>query len=247
MKLLENRTAVVTGGAQGLGYAIARAFADAGADVVIGDLDGEAAAAAASSLDIGDRAIGVTCDVVNLDQVEHLCATAVERFGSLDVMVNNAGITRDATMRKMSEEQFDQVIAVHLRGTWNGLRSASGLMRDQSEGGSIINVSSIAGKVGNLGQTNYSAAKAGIVGMTKAAAKEVGFKNVRVNAIQPGFINTPMTAAMRPDRIEAKIADIPMGRAGEPSEIASAVTFLASDMASYITGVVLEIAGGRHI
>lgn len=247
MKLLENRTAVVTGGAQGLGYAIARAFADAGADVVIGDLDGEAAAAAASSLDIGDRAIGVACDVVNLDQVEHLCATAVERFGSLDVMVNNAGITRDATMRKMSEEQFDQVIAVHLRGTWNGLRSASGLMRDQSEGGSIINVSSIAGKVGNLGQTNYSAAKAGIVGMTKAAAKEVGFKNVRVNAIQPGFINTPMTAAMRPDLIEAKIADIPMGRAGEPSEIASAVTFLASDMASYITGVVLEIAGGRHI
>ena len=247
MKLLENRTAVVTGGAQGLGYAIARAFADAGAQIVIGDLDGEAASAAASSLDIGDRAIGLACDVVDLVQVEHLCSVVVERFGALDVMVNNAGITRDATMRKMSEDQFDQVISVHLRGTWNGLRSASGHMRDQPGGGSIINVSSIAGKVGNLGQTNYSAAKAGIVGMTKAAAKEVGFKNVRVNAIQPGFINTPMTAAMRPDLIEAKIADIPLGRAGEPSEIASAVTFLASDMASYITGVVLEIAGGRHM
>lgn len=150
-------------------------------------------------------------------------------------------------MRKMSEDHYDQVISVHLRRTWNGLLTASGLMRDQPEVGSIIDVSSIAGKVGNLGQTNYSAAKARIVGMTKAAAKEDGFKNVRVNAIQPGFINTPMTAAMRPDLVEAKIADIPMGQAGEPSEIASAVTFLASDMASYITGVVLEIAGGRHM
>lgn len=247
MNLLDNRTAVVTGGAQGLGYAIAQAFAAAGSRVVIGDLDGEAAAAAATSLDIGDRAIGVGCNVVELDQVENLCSIAVESFGSLDVMVNNAGITRDATMRKMSEDQFDQVIAVHLRGTWNGLRTASGIMREQPQGASIINVSSIAGKVGNLGQTNYSAAKAGIVGMTKAAAKEVGFKNVRVNAIQPGLINTPMTAAMRPDLIEAKLADIPMGRPGEASEIASVVTFLASDMASYMTGTVLEIAGGRHM
>jgi len=247
LNLLDNRTAVVTGGAQGLGYAIAQAFAAAGSRVVIGDLDGEAAAAAATSLDIGDRAIGVGCNVVELDQVENLCSIAVESFGSLDVMVNNAGITRDATMRKMSEDQFDQVIAVHLRGTWNGLRTASGIMREQPQGASIINVSSIAGKVGNLGQTNYSAAKAGIVGMTKAAAKEVGFKNVRVNAIQPGLINTPMTAAMRPDLIEAKLADIPMGRPGEASEIASVVTFLASDMASYMTGTVLEIAGGRHM
>ena len=120
-------------------------------------------------------------------------------------------------------------------------------MREQPQGASIINVSSIAGKVGNLGQTNYSAAKAGIVGMTKATAKEIGLKTVRVNAIQPGLINTPMTAAMRPDLIEAKHADIPMGRPGEASEIASVVTFLASDMASYMTGTVLEIAGGRHM
>ena len=247
MNLLDNRTAVVTGGAQGLGYAIAQAFAAAGSRVVIGDLDGEAAAAAATSLDIGDRAIGVGCNVVELDQVENLCSIAVESFGSLDVIVNNAGITRDATMRKMSEDQFDQVIAVHHRGTWNGLRAESGIMREQPQGASIINVSSIAGKVGNLGQTNYSAAKAGIVGMTKATAKEIGLKTVRVNAIQPGLINTPMTAAMRPDLIEAKLADIPMGRPGEASEIASVVTFLASDMASYMTGTVLEIAGGRHM
>src|SRR5699024_9519399 len=202
---------------------------------------------AAKSLDVGDRAIGMGCNVAELSQVDALVQKAVEVFGSLDVMVNNAGITRDATMRKMTEEQFDQVIAVHLRGTWNGLKTASAIMREQENGGSIINVSSIAGKVGNLGQTNYSAAKAGIVGMTKAAAKEVGFKNVRVNAIQPGLINTPMTAAMRPDLIEAKLADIPMGRPGEASEIASVVTFLAADMGSYMTGTVLAIAGWCHI
>lgn len=247
MKLLANRTAVITGAAQGLGYAIARDFAEAGANIVIGDQDGDSAAQAAQSLEIGDRAIAEECDVVDLKQIERLCARAVETFGSLDVMVNNAGITRDATMRKMTADQFDQVVAVHLRGTWNGLRTASGIMREQSNGGSIINVSSISGKVGNLGQTNYSAAKAGIVGMTKAAAKEVGFKNVRVNAIQPGFINTAMTAAMRPDVVGSTVAAIPLGRPGDPEEVASAVTFLASDMASYITGIVLEIAGGRHM
>src|SRR5699024_1764136 len=173
---------------------------------------------AAKSLDVGDRAIGMGCNVAELAQVEALVNKANEVFGSVDVMVNNAGITRDATMRKMTEEQFDQVIAVHLRGTWNGLKSASAVMREQENGGSIINVSSISGKVGMLGQTNYSAAKAGIVGMTKAAAKEVGFKNVRVNAIQPGIINTAMTAAMRQDVIDSKLAEITMGRASETSE-----------------------------
>lgn len=247
MALLEGRTAVITGGAQGLGLAIAQAFVAEGANVVLGDLNEEAVVEAAKSLDVGDRAIGMGCNVTELSQVEALVNRAVEVFGSLDVMVNNAGITRDATMRKMTEEQFDQVIAVHLRGTWNGLKTASAIMREQENGGSIINVSSISGKVGMLGQTNYSAAKAGIVGMTKAAAKEVGFKNVRVNAIQPGFINTAMTAAMRQDVIDSKLAEIPMGRAGEPSEVASVVLFLASDMSSYMTGTVQEIAGGRHI
>jgi 3-oxoacyl-[acyl-carrier protein] reductase len=247
MALLEGRTAVITGGAQGLGLAIAQAFVAEGANVVLGDLNEEAVIEAAKSLDVGDRAIGMGCNVAELSQVDALVNKAVEVFGSLDVMVNNAGITRDATMRKMTEEQFDQVIAVHLRGTWNGLKTASAIMREQENGGSIINVSSISGKVGMLGQTNYSAAKAGIVGMTKAAAKEVGFKNVRVNAIQPGFINTAMTAAMRQDVIDSKLAEIPMGRAGEPSEVASVVLFLASDMSSYMTGTVQEIAGGRHI
>lgn len=247
MALLEGRTAVITGAAQGLGLAIAQAFVAEGANVVLGDLNEEAVQQAAKDLGAGDRAIGMACNVVELAQVEALVNKANEVFGSVDVMVNNAGITRDATMRKMTEEQFDQVIAVHLRGTWNGLKTASGIMREQENGGSIINVSSISGKVGMLGQTNYSAAKAGIVGMTKAAAKEVGFKNVRVNAIQPGFINTAMTAAMRQDVIDAKLAEIPMGRPGEPSEVASVVLFLASDMSSYMTGTVQEIAGGRHL
>lgn len=247
MNLLDGRTAIITGAAQGLGQAISEAFVAEGANVMLGDVNEEAAAEAARSLNVGERAAGMACNVVDLEQVDSLCQAAVERFGALDVLVNNAGITRDATIRKMTEEQFDQVVAVHLRGTWNGLKSSTAIMREQETGGSVINVSSISGKVGMLGQTNYSAAKAGIVGMTKAVAKEVGFKDVRVNAIQPGFINTAMTSAMRQDVIDSKLAEIPMGRAGEPSEVASAVVFLASDQSSYVTGTVLEIAGGRHI
>ena len=247
MALLEGRTAVITGGAQGLGLAIAQAFVAEGANVVLGDLNEEAVIEAAKSLDVGDRAIGMGCNVAELSQVDALVQKAVEVFGSLDVMVNNAGITRDATMRKMTEEQFDQVIAVHLRGTWNGLKTASAIMREQENGGSIINVSSISGKVGNPGQSNYSAAKAGIVGMTKAVSKEVAFKNIRINAIQPGFINTAMTAAMPQHAIDSKLADIPLGRPGEPEEVASVVLFLASGLSSYLTGTVTEISGGRHI
>ncbi len=171
---------------------------------------------------------------------------AESAFGPVDVMVNNAGMTRDATMRKMTEQDFDDVIAVHLKGAWNGTRAAAARMRER-ETGAIVNISSISGKVGMLGQTNYSAAKAGIVGLTKAAAKEVAFKNVRVNAVQPGLVRTAMTEAM-PERIwNEKLAEIPMGRAAEPSEVASVVLFLASDLSSYMTGTVLEITGGRHI
>jgi 3-oxoacyl-[acyl-carrier protein] reductase len=245
--LLEGRIAVITGGAQGLGYAIAQAFVKEGANVVLGDLNAQGAADAAEQLAVGDRAIGLACNVTSATDVEALVTAAKDRFGSLDIMVNNAGITRDATMRKMTEEQFDQVIDVHLKGCWLGTRAASKVMREQDRGGSIINVSSISGKVGMPGQTNYSAAKAGIVGLTKAAAKEVGFANVRVNAIAPGIIRTSMTDALRPDVMAAKIAEVPIGRIGEPSEVASVVLFLASDMSSYMSGTVLEITGGRHI
>lgn len=246
MGLLGGRTAVITGGAQGLGLAIAQRFVAEGSRVVLGDVNLAATQAAADALGGADVARAVQCDVTSAAQVDALVAAAVEHFGGLDVMVNNAGITRDATMRKMTEEQFDQVIAVHLKGTWNGLRAASALMREDKRG-AIVNMSSISGKVGMIGQTNYSAAKAGIVGMTKAAAKELAYLGVRVNAIQPGLIRSAMTEAM-PQRIwDSKVAEVPMGRAGEPDEVANVALFLASDLSSYMTGTVLEVTGGRHL
>jgi 3-oxoacyl-[acyl-carrier protein] reductase len=246
MALLDGRTAVITGGAQGIGFAIAERFVAEGARVVLGDLNPDATDAAVAALGGPAVAKAVSCDVTDAGQVEALVGAAVDTFGSLDIMVNNAGITRDATMRKMTEDQFDQVISVHLKGSWNGTRLAANIMRE-AKSGAIVNISSISGKVGLIGQTNYSAAKAGIVGLTKAAAKEVAHLGVRVNAIQPGLIRSAMTEAM-PQRIwDQKLAEIPMARAGEPSEVAAVALFLASDLSSYMTGTVLEVTGGRHI
>ncbi|AHH18136.1 3-oxoacyl-ACP reductase FabG [Nocardia nova] len=241
MSLLAGRVAVVTGGAQGIGFAIAETFSRHGAAVVIGDLDpGDARER------LGGAAAAVRCDVTSAEDVSALLDAATTEFGGVDVMVNNAGITRDATMRTMTEEQFDQVVAVHLKGTWNGTRLAAAIMRERGRG-SIVNLSSLSGKVGLAGQTNYSAAKAGIVGLTKAAAKEVARFGVRVNAIQPGLIRTPMTTAM-PERVwDQKMAEIPLGRAGEPEEVAEVALFLASDMSSYMTGTALEVTGGRFM
>lgn len=244
MTLLKDKVAVITGGAQGLGLAMAEEFIRAGAKVVIGDLDGARAEEAAASLD-GD-ALGKACDVVEADQVQTLIDAARDAWGSLDVFVNNAGITRDATMRTMDEDAFDQVISVHLRGCWNGTRLASAVMREQKSG-TIVNVSSLSGKVGMVGQTNYSAAKAGIVGMSKAAAKEMAHHGVRVNAIQPGLIRSAMTEAMPQKAWDQKMVEIPMQRAGEPHEVASVALFLASDLSSYMTGTVLEVTGGRFM
>ena len=246
MALLAGRTAIVTGGAQGLGYSIAAAFVAEGARVVLGDLDLTRTQDAAAALGGPEKALAVRCDGTSTAGVDALVATAINQFERLDIMVNNAGITRDATLRKMTEKQFDEVIAVHLKGTWNGTRAAAAVMREQGSG-AIINMSSISGKVGFIGQTNYSAAKAGIVGLTKAAAKELAHLGIRVNAIQPGLIRSAMTEAM-PQRIwGAKLAEVPMARAGEPGEVASVALFLASDLSSYMTGTVLEVTGGRHI
>jgi 3-oxoacyl-[acyl-carrier protein] reductase len=246
VSLLSGQSAVITGGAQGLGLAIAERFVAEGARVVLGDVNLAATEVAAKQLGGSDVAVAVQCDVTQSADVDTLVRTAVEHFGGLDIMVNNAGITRDATMRKMSEDEFDQVIAVHLKGTWNGIRTAAAIMRENKRG-AIVNMSSLSGKVGLVGQTNYSAAKAGIVGMTKAAAKELAHLGVRVNAIAPGLIRSAMTEAM-PQRIwDQKVAEVPMGRAGEPGEVANVALFLASDLSSYMTGTVLEVTGGRFM
>ncbi len=243
--LLENKVAVVTGGAQGIGLAIASFFRENGARVMLADLDGRLAAAAAS--DLGDDATGIGCNVASEHAVRNLFTEVIGAHGRVDVLVNNAGITRDAMMHKMSLEQFRLVVDVHLQGTWLCSREALAHMRGRDGEGAIVNISSIAGKIGNLGQSNYAAAKAGIVALTKTTAREGARFGIRANAIQPGLIRTAMTEAMPEEAFAAKAADIPMGRVGEPGEVANVALFLASDLASYVTGQTVEVAGGRHM
>lgn len=253
--LLDGRTAVVTGAAQGLGLATVRRLHEHGAHVLIADVDAEAAALAAKELrdaglapsGSGAQVFSVGCDVTDGDAVRAALDAAVAATGRLDVVVNNAGITRDASMRRMDEAMFTQVLDVHVRGTWWGTKHGSDLMAELGHGGAIVNVSSISGKVGMFGQTNYSAAKAGIVGLSKAAAKEVARHGIRVNVVQPGLVRTPMTESMPAAAWEQKMSEIPLGRAGEPEEVADVVLFLASDLSSYLTGNVVEVAGGRFM
>ncbi len=247
MGLLDGKAVIVTGGAQGIGAELVRTFTQQGAAVVIADVNEEGSLALAGELSAGGaRVLAQRCDITSETDVDQLVERCVGELGSLDVMVNNAGITRDATMRKMTLEEFRLVIDVHVQGAWLGTRAAASVMREQGSG-SIVNMSSISGKVGNIGQTNYSAAKAGIVGLTKASAKELAHRSVRVNAIQPGLIRTPMTEAMRPDVWESKLAEIPMGRAGEVADVANVALFLASDLSAYMTGTVIEVTGGRYM
>ncbi|HMA30871.1 MAG TPA: 3-oxoacyl-ACP reductase FabG [Casimicrobiaceae bacterium] len=245
---LDGRVALVTGAGQGIGEAIVRAFAAEGARVCISDVVGERAEALAAELGRGGvDALGRRCDVASRSDVDRLVAEATARFGRIDILVNNAGIIRPAMLHKMSAEQWEAVLAVHLTGSFNCLQAvAPGMMARRY--GRIINVTSTAGVQGTIGQINYSAAKAGIVGMTMSAARELAQYGITVNAVAPGAA-TPMTETIRTDeRFRDKyLARIPLGRWAEPSEIAPVFVFFASDAASYVTGQVLAADGGMTI
>lgn len=247
MRLLSNQCAIVTGAAQGIGAAIALLLCEQGASVVVADLDGALAEKTAAKLrERGGDAFAVPVDVREPAQASEVIQRCADGFGTVDILVNNAGVTRDATLRNMSLADWKTVLDVHLTGTYLSTQAAAKVMREQRSG-AIVNISSISGKVGMVGQTNYSAAKAGLVGFTKAAAKELAPHGIRVNAIQPGLIRTRMTEALRQDIWEQKMAEIPMGRPGEAEEVAKVVLFLTSDLSSYVTGAVLEVTGGRHM
>lgn len=241
---MKDKVAIITGSGRGIGRAIAHTFSDEGAKVALIDIDAEQNEKVKKEIEEkGGTAACYTVNVSDAKEVEAVVKDVQRSFGSLDIVINNAGITRDAMLHKMTDEQFQEVLDVHMKGTFLFMREASHYMKEQNEG-TIVNISSIAGKTGNIGQVNYSGAKAGIVGMTKAAAKELARYNIRVNAIQPGFIETDMTRAIPEKTKEMMIAGIPLKRIGKPQDIANAALFLASDKSDYITGIVIEIAGG---
>jgi 3-oxoacyl-(acyl-carrier-protein) reductase len=243
MLRLKDRKAAVTGASRGLGKAIAIKLAREGADVVVADLDFEAAKAVAGLIGKeGRKGIPVKADVSKKDEAENIIAQTVKELGRIDILVNNAGINRDAMLHKMSDDDWDRVIAVDLTGVFYCMRAASRLMREQGYG-RIVNISSLSW-MGNVGQANYAAAKAGVVGLTRTAAKELAKKGVTVNAICPGFIDTEMTRAV-PEKVRPMILDkIAMGASGQPEDVANMASFLASDEARYVTGVVVDVAGG---
>ncbi len=244
---ISNKVAIVTGSGKGIGKETALVLAKHGADVVVADMDLEAAQSVAHEIEaLGRKAIACQVNVAKKEDVDKMVEEAINTFGDLDILVNNAGITRDAMMHKMTEEQFDQVVQVHMKGTFLCMQAASLHMRKQKKG-KIVNISSISAKVGNMGQVNYSGAKAAIVAMTKVAARESARYQINVNAIQPGFIDSDMTRAMPEEARQAAINGIPMQRPGQPKDIANAVLFLCSDYADYITGTVTEVTGGRHM
>ena len=234
---LQGKTAIVTGGGRGIGRAVCLELARGGADIVLCYAGGEATArqTAGACEALGGRAAAVRCDVSEPGQVARLAETALHEFGRIDILVNNAGITRDGLLMSMKEEDFDQVLATNLKGTFLCMKAVSRQMVKQRYG-RIVNLSSVVGLRGNGGQVNYAASKAGVVGMTKSAAKELAGRNITVNAIAPGFIDTDMTAAM--------LTAIPMGKLGAAEDVAKAAAFLASDDAAYITGQVLCVDGG---
>ncbi|MDD6331185.1 MAG: 3-oxoacyl-[acyl-carrier-protein] reductase [Clostridium sp.] len=243
--LLENKTAIVTGGSRGIGRAICVALAKEGANIVTCYAKGAAAAeeTVAMCREYGVQAVAVQADVAVPGEVEALFAEALKITGTIEILVNNAGITRDGLLLRMSDDDFNQVIDTNLRGAFYCMRAASKLMMKKRYG-RIVTISSVVGVSGNAGQVNYAASKAGVIGMTKSLAKELGSRNVTANAVAPGFITTDMTEGL-PDAVKEQMAkEIPLSRMGRPEDVADAVTFLVSDKASYITGQVLHVDGG---
>ena len=241
---LAGRTAIITGGAQGIGRATAHRFADEGANVMLADVEAEAGRETVSSIeDAGGTAAFTKTDVTDLDQAQALAEATAEAFGRIDVLVNNAGITRDATLKKMSEEAFDQVVDVNLKGVFNCTKAARPHLAE-SEAGRVLNAASVGGRYGNFGQTNYVATKSGVIGMTKTWAREFGRDEITVNAVAPGFIDTDMMESVPEKVIDNLTARTPLGRLGDPAEIANAYCFLASDEAAFITGAVVAVDGG---
>jgi len=242
MKELEGEVAVVTGGGRGIGLAIAEALAEAGAKVAVVDIDeGESRAAALTLIGAGHR--GYRADVTEAQGLQTVFQQVEEEMGAIAVLVNNAGITRDNLLLRMSEEEWDQVISVNLKGAFNATKAvARGMMKRRS--GSIVNIASVIGLIGNAGQANYAASKAGLIGFTKSIAREFASRGIRCNAIAPGFIQTAMTEKLNPEVVEGLKAQIPMGTLGEPHDIARVVRFLVGPGAAYITGQVIGVDGG---
>ena len=237
----ENKTAIVTGSGRGIGKVIVSQLAAAGANVVVSDIDQSTCEDTAR--EIGASAIACQANVTSADDITRLFKTAAEKYGSIDIVVNNAGITRDGLMIRMDEKDWDTVLDINLKGAFLVTKTAARIMMKQRSG-RIINISSVVGLTGNAGQANYSAAKAGLVALTKTAAKELGSRGVTVNAVAPGFIETEMTATLPEAARASFLSKIVLGRAGTPADVAAAVVFLASDEAAYITGQVLSIDGG---
>lgn len=239
------KTAVVTGASRGIGRAIAEMLAQNGINVIL-NYRGSIKAVESVVNQInenGGTALAVQADVSNFEEAEILMKTAVEKFGSLDILVNNAGITKDGLLLRMSESDFDSVININLKGVFNCIKHASSIMLKQKSG-KIINISSVVGISGNAGQVNYAASKAGVIGITKSAAKELASRGITVNAVAPGFINTEMTEVLSDKVKENVISTIPLKKFGEAADIAQTVCFLASDAANYITGQVIQVDGG---
>lgn len=244
---LDGKVALITGAAQGIGKAIALLLAKEGADVVISDLNLDLASVAASEVEsLGRKSLAIEGNVADSQSVENMVSKVIEKFGRIDILVNNAGITKDALLLRMKDEDWDKVIAVNLKGTFNCMRAAVKPMSKQ-RAGKIVNIASIVGLMGNVGQINYSASKAGVIGITKTAAREFAARGLNVNAVAPGFIETAMTDAIPEKAKNELVSNIPMKKLGSADDVAKAVLFLVSDASAYITGQVLSVNGGMYM